>query len=139
MEKKENIISALSKIYHHKHEAYLDHPKILNDIVINEDCVTCVFHELAGSFEINHLKPLIEDELFKIKWINELEIKLTIQSNPTKNRHEGLKHVNKIFAVSSCKVGLKSTIALNIATAFQMNGANVGLFDADIHGPSLPT
>ena len=57
MEKKENIISALSKIYHHKHEAYLDHPKILNDIVINEDCVTCVFHELAGSFEINHLKP----------------------------------------------------------------------------------
>ena len=33
----------------------------------------------------------------------------------------------------------KSTVAANIAVAFAMDGAKVGLLDADIYGPSIPT
>lgn len=48
--------------------------------------------------------------------------------------------VKNVILVGSGKGGVgKSTVALNLALAIKRKGARVGLMDADIYGPSIPT
>jgi ATP-binding protein involved in chromosome partitioning len=77
----------------------------------------------------------------RVPGIQRLEIKWDAQV-PTDRRIHGRLDVpmNSIIAVSSGKGGVgKSTIATNLAVALAEAGAKVGLMDADILNPNIPT
>ena len=48
--------------------------------------------------------------------------------------------ISRILVVASAKGGVgKSTVSVNLAATFAKQGLRVGLLDADIYGPSIPT
>ncbi len=94
------------------------------------------------------LKAKIESEcrtaVMAVPGVQKVEIKMDSEvtvrgggAHAASNRIEGVSH---IIAVSSGKGGVgKSTVAVNLATALALEGAKVGLMDADVYGPNVPT
>ncbi|MEQ9229181.1 MAG: Mrp/NBP35 family ATP-binding protein, partial [Cyclobacteriaceae bacterium] len=70
----------------------------------------------------------------------EMEIIMTSSVTSVRDQAPLLPGVKNIIAIASGKGGVgKSTVASNLAIALSRSGADVGLIDADIFGPSVPT
>lgn len=86
--------------------------------------------------EVQELKKQLAEKHINI---DRLEIISRIQSHAILPQVQSIPGIKNIIAVGSGKGGVgKSSVAVNLALALKQLGANVGLLDADIYGPTQP-
>lgn len=138
-------------------QAVLDQLKNIVDPDLRQDIVTLGFVkdlEITGgdvSFRIVLTTPACPvKEQFEIdakQLVGSIEgvenVRVIMDAEVPKGRgiagNMALPNVKNIIAVSSGKGGVgKSTVAVNLAVSLALDGAKVGLMDADVYGPNVP-
>jgi ATP-binding protein involved in chromosome partitioning len=138
----ESILAALSKVNDPELHKDLVTLNMIKDISINGSEVkfTIVLTTPACP-----LKTKIENDarraVMEVPGVEKVEI--VMDSNvPSDGKNRGNLSVQakNVVAIASGKGGVgKSTVSVNIAVSLAQAGAKVGLLDADIYGPNIPT
>jgi ATP-binding protein involved in chromosome partitioning len=114
---------------------------LIADLAVHEAAVslTVTMHAVSDARQ-KELSSAVEDALQQAG-ASRVTVKFRIEAPMRRtNADDPVPQVRNVILVMSGKGGVgKSTCAANLALALHRAGARVGLLDADIYGPSVPT
>jgi ATP-binding protein involved in chromosome partitioning len=122
---------------------------LVKDISANGGAISVSLQLTGGTAEIaRQIKGDIEQALRNVPGVERMHVEVLAPAGATAPVQAGsplsrqaakLPGLGRIVAIASGKGGVgKSTVSVNLACALRHLGAEVGLLDCDIYGPSIP-
>ena len=142
MIKREEVLEVLANIQEPESSKDIVSANLIEDLVVEENKVSLtVYVNNPAMHAKNRMKEAVEFNL-KSRLKKDIEIQCTVKQKAADENAQRkiLPRVKNIVAVASGRGGVgKSTITSNLAAGLVKKGYKVGLIDADIYGPSMPT
>jgi ATP-binding protein involved in chromosome partitioning len=117
---------------------------MIKDLAISETgLVSFTFELTTPACPVrDRFQALARDLVSDIPGVTAVDLKMTANVRAPfhgGSREAAIPGVKHVVAVASGKGGVgKSTVAVNLAASLRLSGAQVGVLDADIYGPSVP-
>jgi ATP-binding protein involved in chromosome partitioning len=138
----QQVEQAISKYIDPYMDKDLMDAKVVHDIEVNGDQVSfkvILGYPASGYIETMHAELKKNIEAIDGVAAANIEISIKVTSHSVQSTLKPMQNIKNIIAVASGKGGVgKSTTAVNLALALKEEGAEVGILDADIYGPSIP-